>query len=59
MSCCIAIGFFELPGLAGGFLYTKISMYSLKFQKIPLLFLLKTAILSMCLPLPIAVLWER
>ena len=22
MSCCIAIGFFELPGLAGGFLYT-------------------------------------
>lgn len=23
MSCCIAIGFFELPGLAGGFLYTK------------------------------------
>jgi len=24
MSCCIAIGFFELPGLAGGFRYTKI-----------------------------------
>ena len=23
MLCCIAIGFFELPGLAGGFLYTK------------------------------------
>jgi len=23
MSCCIAIGFFELPGLAGGFRYTK------------------------------------
>ena len=22
MLCCIAIGFFELPGLAGGFLYT-------------------------------------
>ena len=23
MLCCIAIGFFELPGLAGGFLFTK------------------------------------
>ena len=23
MLYCIAIGFFELPGLAGGFLYTK------------------------------------
>ena len=25
MLCCIAIGFFELPGLAGGFLYTKMT----------------------------------